>query len=490
MTIKDLLRNVDVTTVKNYENFEVESLACSTKEENPNGVYFCLQGSQVDGHDFYEQAVEQGAKCLVVERFLPTNVMQILVDNARKAMSQMSANFYELDNSRMKFVGITGTNGKTTTSFLVKSYLSKLGKRVGLIGTQGSYFDNMVLPTKLTTPDPIELYKLIHQMALAGIEYVVMEASAHAIALNKIDAINYDVVALTNITQDHLDYFKTMDNYARAKAKLFTPEHAKSAVVVTDDKYTQAIFDNTEIDKTSVSLYDEADVMLHGCELATRQTKAVINIGNGILPFTTNLVGKYNLSNSMLAVGILHQLGFSLEEIYGAISESNVKVPGRFNVLNVPADFSVVIDFAHTPDGLENVLKTIKELCKRRVICVFGCGGNRDSAKRPIMGEIAEKYADHVIVTSDNPRFENPSLIIKDITQNMHGNYEVEEDRVQAIVRALSIAGRGDIVAILGKGAENYQEIKGVKMAYSDYDVVDEYFKGVVEKPETKSDLA
>lgn len=477
MEIKKLLEDLDYINIKNLRNFDVSSLSCKSGEQNPDGIYFCLCGTKKDGHNYVKEAENSGAKCLVVERFVDSPLMQILVNNSRIAMTDICAKFYGIQDSKMKFIGITGTNGKTTTSFLIKAYLSKLKKSVGLIGTQGIYFNHMMLPSSLTTPDPIELYKVINEMEKNGVEYVVMEASAHAIALNKIDKIKYDVVGLTNITRDHLDFFKSMDNYARAKQKLLSLNHTKKAIINIDDDYTSQIANSCDADKTTISLYDDADMHLEECDFSINGTKAVIKAEGETLPVRFNLLGKYNLANLMMAISVLYNLGFEYEEILNVVNTTRVNVPGRFNVLDTPTDYAVVVDFAHTPDGIEKVLKTARELTDGRIISVFGCGGDRDNTKRKIMGEISQNLADYTIVTSDNPRTENPNLIIKEITENMKRNFETITDRKQAIRKALTIAKNGDVVLILGKGAENYQEINGVKYPYSDYEVVDEYFK-------------
>ena len=477
MDIKEIIKDLDYINIKNLQNFDVCSLSCKSGEQNLDGIYFCLSGTKKDGHNYVKEAEDNGAKCLVVERFVDSPLMQVLVKNSRKTMTDICAKYYGVDKTNMKFVGITGTNGKTTTSFLIKSYLKKLGKSVGLIGTQGIYFNHMMLPSNLTTPDPIELYKVIHEMEKNGVEYVVMEASAHAIALNKIDGIKYDVVGLTNITRDHLDFFKSMDNYASAKQKLVSLKHTKKAIINVDDEYTSRISDYCDADKTTISLYNDADLYLEDSDFSINGTKAVIKAEGETLPVRFNLLGNYNLANLMMAISVLYNLGFDYEEIINVVNTTKVNVPGRFNVLDTPTDYAVVVDFAHTPDGIEKVLKTARELTDGRIINVFGCGGDRDNTKRKIMGEMSEKLADYTIVTSDNPRSENPNLIIKEITENMKRNFETITDRRKAIARALSIARNGDVILILGKGAENYQEINGVKYPYSDYEVVDEYFK-------------
>jgi len=314
-------------------------------------------------------------------------------------------------------------------------------------------------------------------MDLNNIEYVVMEVSAHALALNKVDSIMYDVVGLTNITQDHLDYFNSMENYARAKAELFTYKHANKAIINIDDKYTRAIYKKCDIDKCALSLTKPTDIMVEESSFGVDGTKAVININDKQYMLNSPLVGEYNLANLLMAIGFCNSLGFSVSDILQAFNKSKVSVPGRLNLIQTPK-CAVAIDYAHTPDGIEKVLGAINKIKKGRVIVVFGCGGNRDSTKRSQMGEMATRLGDYVIVTSDNPRYENPYQIIADInkgitSRNKHINIE---NRESAIQYALAMAKPDDIIAILGKGNENYQEINGEKIPYSDYKVVDDYF--------------
>ena len=478
MKLQQLIQNVSFKGIKNYKDIQIDNLTNSSTADTNNALYFCLKGSRVDGHDYAREAVDNGAVCLVVERFLDLPVTQILVDNSRRAMSNISANFYEFGRSKIKFIGVTGTNGKTTTAFVTRHILQNLGKRVGMIGTEGIYIGNIKMPASLTTPDPIKLHKIIHDMDQNDIEYVVMEVSAHALALNKVDSIMYDVVGITNITQDHLDYFNTMENYARAKAELFTYKHAQKAIINIDDKYTRAILKKSDIDTQTLSLNRPADIMVEQSELSTDSTQALISVGDKQYMLNSSLVGEYNLANALMAVGFCSSLGFEVSDVLQALNKSQIIVPGRLNLIKTPQDTSVVIDYAHTPDGIEKVLTAINKIKKGKVIVVFGCGGNRDTTKRAEMGEIATKMGDYVVVTSDNPRDENPYQIISDINKgisakNKHINIE---NRTSAIQYALAMAQSGDIVAILGKGNEPYQEIKGVKHPYSDYKVVDDYF--------------
>ena len=413
----------------------------------------------------------------MVERFLDLPVTQILVDDARKAMTKMSGKFYEFDKSKIKFIGVTGTNGKTTTAFTTRHILQNLGCRVGMIGTEGTYMGDIKIPSALTTPDPISLHKIIHEMDLNGIEYIVMEVSAHAIALNKVDNINYEVVGLTNISQDHLDYFHTMENYARAKSELFTYKHARKAIINIDDKYTRAILKKCNIDVDTLSLKKTADIMVDKKNLQPTKTQAVITVDNNKYMLNSPLVGEYNLANTLMAIGFCKSLGFSISDILQALNKGELVVPGRLNAIKTPKNNTVVIDYAHTPDGMVQVLNALNKIKQGKLIVVFGCGGDRDASKRGQMGEIATLAADYVVITSDNPRSENPYLIIEEINKGVKGRKSVNiENRTSAINYALDMSREGDVIAILGKGNEDYQEINGVKHPYSDYKVVEDYF--------------
>lgn len=476
MKLYDIISNLKFIGIKNYKDADIDALSCVAQEKITNGIYFCIKGIKHDGHNFAQQSIHNGAICLVVSRFLDLDITQILVEDVRETMSYISSIFYETYKSKMKFVGITGTNGKTTTTMIIREILTKLGKRVGLIGTEGTYINNLILPPTLTTPDPINLHKLIKDMDNNGCEYCVMEVSAHAIALSKIDNIYYDVVGLTNITQDHLDFFLTMENYVKCKTSLFNSRHAKCGVVCADGKYVKDIVKHANIDILTTG--KDGKLKLINSEQTFKGTSFIIEFEGKEYKCCTNLIGDYNISNIMLAIVSLLELGFNIKEILSSIKSIEFAIPGRFNVLSIDAPYNVIIDYAHTPDGIKNVLSTINRLPVGKIITVFGCGGNRDKTKRSEMGKVAASLSSQVIVTSDNPRDENPEAIIDDIVRgNENKNIIRIVERRSAIEYALSIAKTSDVVVILGKGAENYQEIKGVKMQYSDYVVVDNYFK-------------
>ncbi len=476
MKLYDIISNLKFIGIKNYQDLEIDSLSCDSKEKLEKGIFFCIKGLHSDGHNYAVDSIKNGAVCLVVERYLDIPVTQILVDNVRVAMSYISSVFYETYKSKMKFIGVTGTNGKTTTTFLIREMLLKMGKKVGLIGTEGIYINSLMLPANLTTPDPINLHKIIKDMENNGCEFCVMEVSAHAIALNKIDDIFYDVVGLTNITQDHLDFFLNMENYIKCKHSLFDVRHAKSGIINIDAKYCKDIARKSNIDITKLG--NKGDISLITLNNQQKGTSFKFEYKGKHYISSTNLVGDYNISNLLMATAILSNLGFEIKEINSIIKSTEFVIPGRFNVLKTDTDYRVLIDYAHTPDGLKNVLTAINKLSHNKIITVFGCGGNRDKTKRSLMGEVAMDLSDYVIVTSDNPRDENPEAIIDEIVKNLSDKNIVRiTDRKSAIEYALTIAKSNDVVAILGKGAENYQEIKGIKLHFSDYEVVDNFFK-------------
>ena len=476
MRFYDIISNLKFIGIKNYKEMEIESLSCKTSELNPNGIYFCLKGLNNDGHKFANSAIEKGAVCLVVEKYLDLPITQILVENARSAMSNISAEFYKTKNSNIKFVGVTGTNGKTTTTFLIKDILKSLGKSVGLIGTEGIYINNEILPNDMTTPDPINLHKTINEMESAGCEYCVMETSAHAIALNKVDDIYYDVVALSNITKNHLDFFLNMENYIKCKANLFNSKQAKTGVINVDAKYCKDIVKKSNLEILTIG--KDANLKIEQINQSVKGNEFLLNYNNKQHKIKSNLIGEYNVYNLTLAIGCLLELGFNLKDIVKSVNQTKFEVPGRLNFLNTQENFNVIIDYAHTPDGIKNVLTTIKKMPVEKIITVFGCGGNRDKTKRNEMGQLSLGLSDYVIVTSDNPRDENPETIIDEIVAGIESKKMVRiTDRKSAIEYALSIAKPNDVVAILGKGNETYQEVKGEKLPFSDYSVVENYFK-------------
>ena len=452
------------------EDVDITGLACDSASVKPGYLFFCIVGRENDGHTFAADALSRGAVALVVERKLALDCIQIETDDCRKAMAHAAAAFYGYPAKRMKLIGITGTNGKTTTTYIVKSIIEAAGHSCGLIGTNAVEYGGNKIPATLTTPDPIELMHTLFDMANAGVEYVVMEVSAHAIALRKVDGIMYEVAAFSNFSRDHLDFFKDMDEYAATKKSFFTPEHARTAVVNVDDRLGMEIMRDTKLHVISYGVDNPSDVFGIDLGMSAYGLSYVINMFDKVGNVKFNLTGRFNMYNTLCAAAI----AAALDMPFGAVIDGirNVKkIDGRFNIINT-AKCSVIIDFAHTDDGIANILRAIREFAPARIITVFGCGGNRDKTKRAVMGKIVATLSDFCFVTSDNPRFEPPVDIILQIESGIKEigktNYRLVVDRKDAIRAALDMAERDDIVLIAGKGAEQYNDVMGRRRPYND----------------------
>lgn len=463
-----------IDCIDDYGKIEIEGLAFCDKEVSKNYLYFCLSGANSDGHNYAESAIEYGAVALVVERRLDLDIPQIVVENARSVMSFCASAFYDNPHKKLKMVAITGTNGKTTTSYYVREILLAANKKVGVIGTNAIMIGEKRIEATLTTPDCIELQRTLKEMVDAKIEYVVMEASAHALALNKLDGIMFDVAAFTNLSQDHLDFFGDMEKYFLAKQRLFT--RCRFAIINIDDEYGIRLAKSSIVPYAGFGCYNPADVFAMDFSQTVNGLSYILNASDDIAAISSKLTGKFNMYNSLCAAAIAKALNISIRDISKGI-RNLVSVDGRYNIIQTPKG-SVVIDFAHTEDGLRNVLLSTQELTKNKIITVFGCGGNRDSTKRPIMGSVAGQLSDFCIITSDNPRYEKADEIMSEIELGFKkigkNNYTLEPDRKKAIEIGYNMLRKGDVLIIAGKGAENYQEIKGVKYPYSDKEFISE----------------
>ena len=477
MKLKDLLNNIEYKEIKGNINVDIESISQKTDEKNTNGLFFCYVGINFDGHNFFQVAENMGAKVLIVERFLPTKTTQVLVENTRKIIGKICNNFYNNPLSKLKIIGITGTNGKTTSSYILKSIIKESGKNVGVIGTNGIYINDIFMPSILTTPDPTKLYKVFKEMVLNNVDWVVMEVSAHSLDLLKVYGIVFECSLFTNLTHDHLDYFLNMEKYAQAKQILFTTKYSKISVLNVDDNYGLSFYDMCGTKKVSYGIMRPSDAFAINIKMDFSGSCYVVNYKDDVFEIEQSLVGKFNVYNVLGCIAVCRALDFSIKDIKEGIRSLKI-VEGRFQQV-AKKPFDVIVDFAHTPDGLENILKTAKSLAQGKIYCVFGCGGNRDVLKRAEMGLIATKYSNITIVTSDNPRFEKPQKIISDITRKIEDKSKIYEivDRQEAINFALSLATKKDVVLICGKGAEDYQDINGVKYPFSDKEVVLKYFK-------------
>ena len=453
---------------------DIKNVQKNSSDKVTSGLFFCYQGINSNGEDFVGEAINNGAVAIVVEEYLPFNLTQIKVDNVRKIIAKVCSNFFGSPDKKLKIIGVTGTNGKTTTTYILKNILKTAGKKVGLIGTNNVEIGEVFYKATLTTPDPQELFDIFSKMVKAQIEYVVMEVSAHALDLYKVWGVKFEVGAFTNLTRDHLDYFGNMQSYKKAKATFFNKTYCRNCVFNLDDDVGREFYNKCDCNKYSYALINPSDLFAVDIEMSISGSKYVVNCLDEIMYIQTVLPGKFNIYNCMAAILVARLLNISTDHIVAGLY-TLASVKGRFNLFEVEGK-SVVIDFAHTPDGIENVLRTAKSLSKGSITTIFGCGGNRDKGKRQTMGQIASKYSDKVILTSDNPRFENAYQIIDQIKQGANDAIVIENRR-EAIITGITTSGKDSCILILGKGAEDYQEINGIKYPYSDYTVVEEYIK-------------
>lgn len=475
MKLSTLLQGVK--TLNAFEDVEIERVTDKIKDTKENTLFVCIDGNQFDGHKMAKQALQSGAVAVISERDLKING-QIKVQNTRKAYSQIASNFYDNPTKKLKLIGVTGTNGKTSTSFFIKNMLNGMGYKCGLIGTIENDFGDGKTESILTTPEPMELQKLFRNMVNNNCEYCVMEVSSQALAQKRVYGLEYEISILTNITVDHLDYHITMENYINSKLELL--KNSKKAIVNIDDSNVKTALSRIECPVVTCSTVDnKADYTAKNviCNESFVQYE-LVGI-NCIGRINVNLPGEFTVYNSLCASSALLELGFSIEDIANS-TEKIKQVKGRAERVPVPRNFTVIIDYAHTPDGLENILKCIKGFSKGRIITVFGCGGDRDKSKRAEMGRIAGELSNIAVVTSDNPRTENPLLIINDILGGMEktkSRLAIIENRRQAIEFALSKARRGDVVLLAGKGHETYQIIGNEKIHFDEREIIKEYFK-------------
>lgn len=452
---------------------EILDIKTKSDEVREGDLFIAMKGVNSDGNDFIADAFSRGAVAVLSDSKSGKNIVQ--VDDARKAYSLASKNFFEKACDSLHIIAVTGTNGKTTTTSLIYEILKSSKIPVGLIGTEGVKFNGKKVETGFTTPDPYLLHKLFKNMKDEEIEYVIMEASAHAISLKKLEGIKFDIGVLTNITEDHLDFFGDMEKYAKAKLDFFDKKYIKLGIVCYDDPYARTLLDKAGVPILSYGLSPHSDVYAGEIKGGFDNTSFSCRCLDETFPIKTNLVGRYNIQNSLASIMTCRALG-----VPTGLIQANLRyitaVEGRFNVIQYMG-LNIVIDYAHTPDGIEKVIETARDITKNRVITLFGCGGNRDRQKRKIMGEIASKNSDLVYVTSDNTRFEKPMDIINEIKEGLSGNYVICEDRATAISLALGECKEGDTLIIAGKGGEKYQDIMGVKHPYNDFDVVHNYFR-------------
>ncbi len=473
MKLSEILKGIDVKNT--YEDVEVLDVTQDSRLVKAGSLFVCVKGRAFDGHSLAQEMLDIGAPCVIVERDMGLD-RQVIVENSRAAFSFICANFFKNPASKLKLIGLTGTNGKTTTTYLIKQILENVGKKVGLIGTVQNLIGDKSYPAKFTTPDPYELQKLFSMMVDAGCEYCVMEVSSQALAQGRVNGLHFAVAAFTNLSQDHLDYHKTWENYFSSKRILF--ENADIAVTNADDEYGMKIVEDLHFDKVVTYAVNTNNASYVAKNVAFKANGVEYElVGDTIGRCTCPIPGRFSVYNSLCAASCALSLGISYSDVLDAISKSN-GVKGRIEVVpNGQRDFTIIIDYAHSPAGLENIITSLQEIAKGRVVTVFGCGGDRDKTKRPKMGKIVAELSDFCIVTSDNPRSENPTDIINDILLGMKDittPYVVVEQRKEAIAYAIKNAQKNDIILLAGKGHETYQILPTGTIHFDEREVVAE----------------
>ncbi len=474
MRLKEILNNIDFELIKGSLEKEIDEIQYDSRKIEEDNLFVAVSGFELDGHQFIDQAIKNGATAVLIEKELPDyqkGISYIKVDNSRRTMALLAKNFFEDPLAEIKLIGITGTNGKTTTSYLLYNIFKEYAGSAALFGTIKNVIGDQELDSSRTTPESVDLYRYFSQMQEQGVEYGVMEVSSHALDLYRVEGMKFAAAVFTNISPEHLDYHKNLENYREVKSRLFSQLKKNDfAVINLDDANADYISEKSGGKNYFYSLNSpEADLFTLNYQLHQRGME--YNTGGRIESFfKLNLGGAFNIYNSLAAVLTADLLGVKEHTIQKVLS--NIKsVPGRFEIINAGQDFQIVVDYAHTPDGMKNVLETAAAMDKNRLIVLFGCGGDRDRSKRPAMASLAEKYADYTIVSNDNPRSEDPEKIFTEIKAGFSqgfSDYEIIADRKKAIEQAVKTAQKGDLVMLLGRGHEKYQILNNRKIELDD----------------------
>lgn len=461
------------------DTINISSIKIDHRHIEPGDIFVCIKGFTVDGHDFASQAVENGAIAVVAERELDLgDTPVIIVSDTTRALALLATKYYQFPSKRLPLIGVTGTNGKTTVTYLVEAIFKAAKQKTGLIGTIQMKIGDDTYPVQNTTPNALVVQQSLSQMVDEQVDVAVMEVSSHALDLGRVHGCDYDIAVYTNLSQDHLDYHKNMADYLRAKSLLFSQlgndyneKQQKFAIINRDDEHYAAIEQSTGQHIITYGINNKADVMAENISLQISQTNFLLTTPIGSIEITSQLIGAFNVYNMLAAASVAIAMNVPLSTIKTAF-ESITGVNGRFEQVNAGQNYAVIVDYAHTPDSLENVLTTIKEFATKNIYVVVGCGGDRDRSKRPLMAEIATQYADLALFTTDNPRTEDPKDILADMTDGLTStNYEVIVDRKEAIERAIHLAKEDDVILIAGKGHETYQEINHVRYDFDDRQV-------------------
>ncbi len=483
MTVKELMQGITPkNNISACAELEIRRLCFDSRKVEQDTMFFCISGETTDGHLYAKSAAEKGATVIVAEHQTEAPVPHILVEDVRAAMFYACANFHRHPEKELKLIGVTGTNGKTSTTFFMKALLDAMGKKTGLLGTVRNMIGDEILPSAFTTPEPTMLFEVFDKMRAAGVEYVIMEISSHALAQKRVAGLTFEVGVFTNLTQDHLDYHRTMEAYKEAKYTLF----AQSRIGVFNiDDATGAEFAARPCQGERIVTYsackNDADIVARDIALHADGVSFFLLTQGALSRVRVSTPGKFTVYNVTAAVSALSALGLPFSEITSHLDKLQ-NVDGRAQIVKLEKDFTVMLDYAHTPDALENILRTVRSYATGRVVTLFGCGGDRDKTKRPLMGEMAAKYSDFVIVTSDNPRSEEPAAIIADILPGVraHTNrFVVIENRREAIEYALSNAKKDDIILLAGKGHEKYQILSTGTIEFDEEKIVKEIVAGL-----------
>lgn len=470
-------------------NQDITGISYDSRKIRPGDMFVCIKGLKSDGHKYIDQALSSGAAALLVEREIPatTGVAVLLTGDCRRALPIAAANFFGHPSRKIKVVGVTGTNGKTTTTHLIRAILEEQGFRAAIMGTLYARIGDHELQTGHTTPEALEIQEFMHLVQREKGDYLVMEVSSHALDLSRVDQVDFHAAVFTNLTQDHLDYHQSMNRYKQAKLKLFTSlagNEGAFAVINADDPAAGDFMNAARANWCLYGINQEADVKAIHLHSSLKGSDFTVVHGTNRFEINMKLIGRFNVYNALAAIAFALREGVETKAIQTAL-EKVQGVAGRFEQVDCGQDFTVVVDYAHTPDGLENILRTAREILENRLITVFGCGGDRDKSKRPLMGRIAAQYSDFCIVTSDNPRSEDPEAIIDDIIPGLseveNSHYAKIVDRREAIHQAICLAKKGDLVIIAGKGHETYQLIKDQVLDFDDRLVAEEFLRGRLE---------
>lgn len=489
MLLEKLLEGIEILEIRGSKRKTVSDIKYDSREIAEGDIFVCITGYQTDGHLYVDEAVRKGAAAVLAQKEVkvPNGVTFIKVSDTRAVMADLAVKFYNNPTNKLKLLGVTGTNGKTTVTYLIKSIFEEAGFKVGLLGTITNMIGQKEIPAVRTTPESTDLQKLLHLMVKERVQYVAMEVTSHALKLKRINECNFRAGIFTNISHDHLDFHESLEEYIKEKNKLFkilNNSCESYGVINYDDKYACLFESVTRVPVIRYSVNKEGDFCARKVEVKAEGVSFLIEYPNGRISLNLRLTGLFSVYNSLAAFVVGYQEGIEPKTIKAAL-EKCTGVPGRFEKVDCGQNFTVIVDYAHSPVSLENILEAAKAFTVGRIITVFGCGGDRDRNKRPLMGEIAAKFSDITIVTSDNPRSEDPFIIIAGIepgVKKYSNNYEIESNRKKAIELALSKAEKDDLVVIAGKGHETYQEIKGEKLPFDDRKVVENFLNNLMKR--------